>query len=539
MHGSSLSRRVATLVVLAGAVLLASVVVSAFAVIHLNDSVRQQVDRVDPATVSAEGLLSAVVDEETGVRGYVLSRERGFLAPYSTGVSEQAAAIARLRQYLAGNTALEADLERAAAAAAKWRHRFAIPTIADAAAGKRVARSVARTRFGERLFDGFRAEMSTFSAALRSAHASADASLTDADHELIALLGLCLLAMLVVFELTWILIRRWITAPIIELATDVRQVAGGAFEHPIEAGGSSEVRSLASDVDAMRGRILSDLHEVEAARGELARQSAALELSNRDLEHFAYVASHDLQEPLRKMSSFSELVLRRYGDRLDEQGREFLSFVAEAARRMQHLIKDVLEVSKVGRTSYPMEDVDLNEVLRSVTANLSDAIAETGAVIASDDLPTVRGDDALLAALVQNLIANSLKFRSTSPPHVVVSTEPPVSRRDVASAGGGSAPAAAAPVEDAMWRIAVADNGIGIAPEDADRVFAMFERLHKRSDYPGTGIGLALCRRIVEHHGGRIWLDTTYRPGVRVVFTLPADLAEARPLSALSQQGDG
>jgi signal transduction histidine kinase len=515
--------------VLAGTVLLASVVVSAFAVIHLNETVRQQVDRIDPAIVTSADLLNAVVDQETGVRGYVISRDRAFLGPYSTGVSEQTAAVARLHKYLAGDAVLVSQLDRVVVAAGEWRRRFAQPTIAAAAAGDPGSRSMATTRLGKRLFDRFRGEMGSFTAALRAAHASADANLTDADHQLIALLGVCLLAMLAVFEVTWILIRRWITAPIIGLATDVRHVAAGAFEHPIQATGSPEVHSLASDVDAMRERILSDLNEVEAARGELTRQRAALERSNRDLEHFAYVASHDLQEPLRKMSSFSELVVRRYGDRLDDRGREFLAFIAEGARRMQRLINDVLEVSKVGRSAYPKENVDLNDVVRAAVSNLSEMIADTGAVVSGDGLPTVRGDTALLVALMQNLIANSIKFRSEAVPRVSVSATDPAQVRPAGLEGTTGEQAEPA---EPMWEIAVEDNGIGIAPDQAERVFAMFHRLHKRNDYPGTGIGLALCQRIVEHHGGSIWLDTSYRSGARVVFTLPAEAAEERTLSA-------
>lgn len=503
----SLGRRLAALAVLAGVILLASVAVSAYAVVNLNNSVRRQVDTIDPAQVYAGQLESALVDEETGVRGYLLTRNKSLLAPYVLGVGEERSASARLGSDLAGESGLDADARRAERAAVTWHRRYAVPTLRAVAAGARAAAPPSRT--GRRLFGRFRSSMLSFDARLAAAHSTANGSLTSADHELIALLGLCLLALLAVFEVTWILIRRWVTVPLLALAGDVRRVSSGAFTHPLAAQGSPEVRSLAHDVDTMRSRILSDLGEVEAARTALATQRAALERSNKDLEQFAYIASHDLQEPLRKMASFSELVLRRYGGEIDDRGREFLTFIAEGARRMQRLISDVLELSRVGRTSRPFETVNLNDAFLAARANLSSVIESTAALVSAKALPTVTGDISLLTALFQNLIGNSLKFRSSAVPHVVVS---------------------ASLDDDGFWRIAVDDNGIGIEPQNAERVFAMFQRLHARSAYPGTGIGLALCQRIVEHHGGRIWLDTTHQPGTSIVFTLPRDAPVQRPV---------
>lgn len=498
-----LSKRVAILVALAGSILLACVVVNAVAVVNLNDSVRQVVDRIDPARIYAEEYLNALVDEETGSRGYILSGDKSFLAPYDQGITEQATAMAGLDHEVAGDSRLVADSRRAEQAATAWR-AFASKAITEASAGDASAGSVSTSLRGKTLFGHFRAAMTTLNSDLSSAHRAADSRLDDADHELIALLGLCLLALLGVFEATWLLIRRWVTAPILDLATDVRQVSGGDFGHEVSAAGSPEVRSLALDVDAMRARIVSDLGEVEKARSTLARHADLLEHSNRELEQFAYIASHDLQEPLRKISSFSELVQRRYSDQLDDRGREFLAFIADGAHRMQRLINDVLELSRVGLSGEPAEEVDLAKAFTEARSNLSATIESTGALVAAKSLPVVRGDSSLLTALFQNLIANSLKFRSSESPHVVVS----------ATAEG----------ED-NWRISVDDNGIGIDPQHSERIFAMFQRLHRRSDYPGTGIGLSLCQRIVEHHGGRIWLDTTHQPGTSIVFTLPRNRA--------------
>ena len=505
-HG--LGRRLGELAFLAGAILLASVIVSAFAVVNLNNSVRRQVDRVDPAQVSAEQLDGALVNEETGVRGYALVRSKSLLYSFDLGVAEEQLATSRLSHDLVGDPVLVRDLRAAESAATAWRTRYAEPTLRAAAAGS--SRPGASALLGRRLFRAFQTRTTRLISGLRAAHLSTTSGLSNADHTLIALLGICLLALLVVFEATWLLLRRWVTAPLLGLAGDVRQVASGEYERHLQATGAPEVRALAHDVDVMRAQILAELAEVEAARTALASQRAALERSNKDLEQFAYVASHDLQEPLRKMSSFSELVLRRYGGELDERGREFLTFIADGARRMQRLINDVLELSRVGRTERPFEPVDLTEAFTAARANLLSAIESTGAFVSAEKLPTVSGDITLLTILFQNLIANSLKFRSTAVPQVVVS----------ASGAEGS------------WNIAVDDNGIGIEPQYAERIFAMFQRLHSRSEYPGTGLGLALCQRIVEHHGGRIWLDTTEQSGTRIVFSLPGNPSDEKVLPA-------
>ncbi|HLI43382.1 MAG TPA: ATP-binding protein [Acidimicrobiales bacterium] len=489
--GLPLGRRVALLVVAAGAVLLASVVASTLAVIHLDGAVRQEADRIEPAATAAASLHVALDEQETGVQAYLVSGDLSLLAPYRLGVKAESSALAQLRADLSGDDSLLGEVSNAVAAATTWRLGYVEPALAAARPGKATSR--ASLRQGARLFGRFRAAMASLETALSGAHRAASARLRDADHELIAVLAACLLALLAIFEATWVLIRRWITLPTMRLAADVQRVAAGAFEEPISARGPPELRSLAADVDTMRSRIVSHLAEAETAR-------KALERSNEHLEQFAHVASHDLQEPLRKMRSFAELVFRRYGDRLDDRGRELLGFIAEGARRMQRLIRDVLELSRVGSESHPFETVDLNDAVEAAFTNLHGAIAETGAEVLVRRLPRVRGDEALLTALFQNLLRNSLKFRSQAPLQVVVAAE---RTRE-------------------GWLVNVDDNGIGIGDEDAERIFAMFQRLHPRGEYPGSGIGLALCQRIVEYHGGRIWLDTTHRPGTRISFTLPA-----------------
>jgi light-regulated signal transduction histidine kinase (bacteriophytochrome) len=245
----------------------------------------------------------------------------------------------------------------------------------------------------------------------------------------------------------------------------------------------------------MRRTAAAALDEVRVASYHLSR-------SNADLEQFAYVASHDLSEPLRKIANFCQLLERQYGPQLDDTARQYISYAVDGAKRMQALIADLLSLSRVGRTTDAFVAVDTGAALSQALANLAESIDATGAGVGNSDLPTVRGDPALMVALFQNLVANSIKYRSSAPPLIVVTAV-----RDS---------------DAAAWTFTVSDNGIGIEPQYAERIFAIFQRLHLREEYDGTGIGLALCRKIVEFHGGRIWLDTPAgSDGARFRFTLP------------------
>ena len=255
----------------------------------------------------------------------------------------------------------------------------------------------------------------------------------------------------------------------------------------------------------MRAQIVNQLAIAEEIQAELRRQGLELERSNADLEQFAYVASHDLSEPLRKVSNFCQLLERQYADQLDDRARQYIYFAVDGAKRMQRLITDLLALSRVGRTTEEFVPVDLGEVYQRVLATLADRIDSTGArVECRTPLPTVAGDAGLLASLLENLLSNAIKYhRADVPPVVIV------------SAGR----------DEQNWTITVADNGIGIDPKYSERIFAVFQRLHLRDQYGGTGIGLALCRKIVEFHGGRIWLDHVQSEagGATFRFILPVE----------------
>jgi light-regulated signal transduction histidine kinase (bacteriophytochrome) len=246
----------------------------------------------------------------------------------------------------------------------------------------------------------------------------------------------------------------------------------------------------------MRRRIAEELARVEQTSEDLAR-------SNADLEQFAYVASHDLSEPLRKVANFCQLLERQYGPQLDDKAKQYIAFAVDGAKRMQVLITDLLALSRVGRTTSSFQPVDTEAVLERAAANLDRQIAESGAGVGHVDLPTVPGDQSLLTALFENLIGNAIKYRREEEPPLIAVT----ATRDP---------------DRQLWTFTVSDNGIGIEPQYAERIFAIFQRLHLRDEYGGTGIGLALCRKIVEYHGGQIWLDTQAPgPGATFRFTLP------------------
>jgi light-regulated signal transduction histidine kinase (bacteriophytochrome) len=297
---------------------------------------------------------------------------------------------------------------------------------------------------------------------------------------------------------------RFVVGPIDRLGRDARVVAAGDLGHTVEGDGSPDLVRLGADVDAMRLRILDEVDQLNDATADLARQADELARSNADLEQFAYVASHDLQEPLRKVSGFCQLLQMRYADQLDERANEYIHYAVDGAKRMQDLINDLLAFSRVGRTTEAFEPVDLDAVARDVVEVLGPAAEDAGATITVGDLPVVAGDRRLLAATLQNLVANALKFRSDEPPVVDVTA----TLRD--GAGGDE------------WIITVADNGIGIDPDYGEQIFTIFKRLHNKTEYAGTGIGLALAKKIVEFHGGRIWLEPTPPPGSTFKLALPA-----------------
>ena len=231
----------------------------------------------------------------------------------------------------------------------------------------------------------------------------------------------------------------------------------------------------------------------------VAERTAELERSNRDLEQFAFIASHDLQEPLRMVASYTQLLAERYGDRLDDKAKKYIDYAVDGATRMQRLIEDLLSWSRIGSRGKPLAPVDSDSVLRDAVANLASPIAASGAVVTHGELPIVRADASQLLLVFQNLVSNAIKFHGEALPEVRVEAR----------------------VERGNTVFSVHDNGIGIEGRYLERIFEIFKRLHTQQEYPGTGIGLALCSRIVERHGGRIWCESVVGKGSTFFFTIP------------------
>jgi signal transduction histidine kinase len=477
---------------------VAAFVLGTAAFLRLSDARTALLDQVGPAVLAAQNLPGDLVDQETAVRGFVLGGGNpAFLDPYQQGRAAEDRDVAAIRGYLASgdHPAIAADLTAVEAAADAWRSDYVQPLLDRAPTAPDPDQ-------GKALFDGIRAQVGRLQADLNTERMAARAGLAGAANGL-AWVGAGVTVMIAGFLIAaGFGLRRSVLRPVSDLAAQVRVVASGDVQHPVVVDGPREIINLAADVDSMRLSVLGDLEATRDTNRLLADQAQELERSNNDLEQFAYVASHDLQEPLRKVASFCQLLQRRYEGKLDERADQYIGFAVDGAERMQALINDLLSFSRVGRNTAAFTQVALDDVVAAATAQLEPARVDVDGSIEVETLPTVLGDPSLLRALFVNLIGNALKFhREGVPPHVAVSAKE---------------------VDDG-WEITVTDNGIGIDPEYVDKVFVIFQRLHARDVYAGTGIGLALAKKIVEFHGGRIGIDPPCpQPGTTVRLTLPS-----------------
>jgi signal transduction histidine kinase len=474
------------------------VVLGTVGLVGLSQSRADQLARVAPAAEAGQRLSTAVLDQETGVRGFVLARRDEFLDPYRAGVAVERDAVRVLRDLAGGSASLDPGLDAVEAAAERWRTGFAEPAIAAVRAGGTVPDPAA----GKALFDPLRASIDALRADLTADQAAGRQRVADASGFLAAAAIGIAVVLLLVLLIVGVGLRRTVLRPVSVLAEEVREVVRGDMQRPLRVRGPREIEGLGEDVEAMRLHIIAELEVMQSTNRRLDEQAQELERSNRDLEQFAYVASHDLQEPLRKVSSFCQLLQRRYGGQLDERADQYIEFAVDGAQRMQRLINDLLAFSRVGRTTEGFVAVSLGEIAATAASGLETMRAEVDGEIVVGELPTVTGDPQLLRQLMVNLIGNGLKFhREGVPPVVRVAGE---RRGDTVE-------------------VTVSDNGIGIDPEYADKVFVIFQRLHARDVYPGTGIGLSLAKKIVEFHGGTIRLDPGDGDGATVVVSFPAD----------------
>jgi len=507
--GPSLRRRLGGLLVLAAAILLVVVVVSVVALVNV---VRFQDEVTNPyftAVTQADSAYISLIDAESSVRGYLATGTALNLEAFDRSVAKEGSnaihddATTRL---ITGSPPVAVALDRAALATHDWATGFAVPAVERVRQQGPEAVTTEDRLEGARLFEEARSATREYISVLRDVRDDKVRSLEVWTQVLFGSVVVLVVAAILVGGFLWNVLKRWITDPVTTLAHQVRVVSDGNLRQPVAVSAPGEIGVLAVDIEHMRQELVSQVAEIRTSHEEvehshalLAAQAQELARSNRDLEQFAYVASHDLQEPLRKVASFTQLLQKRYGDQLDERADQYIEFAVDGAKRMQRLIQDLLGFSRVGRTGGQRVAVDLEKAFAVALADLEDKIAATGASVTHDPLPTVRGERALLEQLFVNLLGNALKFRDPR-------------RSPVVHVGVRAL--------ETEWELTVRDNGIGIDAQYADRVFVIFQRLHPKDVYEGTGIGLALCKRIVEHHGGRIWIEPTAGGGTTVRFTI-------------------
>lgn len=492
-----------------GVLVLAGAVVGA-ALLNRTDAVSRLLSEdIQPARVAAAQLQASLRDQETGIRGYVISADRQFLAPYYDGQRAEHAAAEDIRRRVGGRMEMIADLDSIERAAAAWRSTYAEPLIASVSPNSPTVVSGEVADRGKAEFDHLRGLFDTQNVDFATAKTRAAEELNNINGWRDRVLGAIVLLFFGMAILLGFLTRAAITIPLTTLAASCRRITDGNFAETISIPRRPrDIHDMAIDVENMRQRLVSSLEISRAAEARLDAQTVELSRSNAELEQFAYVASHDLQEPLRKVASFCQLLEKRYGDQLDERGLEYINFAVDGAKRMQVLINDLLSFSRVGRVNTKQTEVDLDATLDAAVANLAVAIEESGAEVVRPPrpLPRVIGDTTLLTMLWQNLIGNAIKFRHVDrSPRIVIDCQPGNTGRE--------------------WLITLSDNGIGIAEEFTDKVFVIFQRLHGREVYPGTGVGLALVKKIVEYHDGAVRIDSRYTDGTRFEFTLPAAVA--------------
>jgi signal transduction histidine kinase len=408
-----------------------------------------------------------LLNAETGERGYILTGEESFLEPYNDALRHINEDVKAVRELTADNPTQQRALDRAEPLISERMEMLRDRIEARNQEGLVAGAEIVRQGPGKRHMDRIRAEI---------------AGMKEEENRLLRL--------------------RTEEADKSSRSTRIMIGVGGilgiGFLGLAGAIVGQEMQQRSRAEEAVR-KLNDELEQRVADRtAELAERAKDLARSNSELQQFAYVASHDLQEPLRMVASFTQLLAKRYAEQLDNDARDFINYAVDGATRMQTLISDLLNYSRVGTQGKPLIPTDSEEVLKNVLESIKYAIEESGTVISHDPLPRVLADPLQLGQLFQNLLTNAIKFRGESPPHIRISTE----RKG----------------DD--WKISVRDNGIGIAQEHADRIFVIFQRLHTKTEYPGTGIGLAICKKIVERHGGRIWIEPSPGGGTTFCFTI-------------------
>jgi signal transduction histidine kinase len=433
------------------------------------DEDREWVEHTHLVMEKLDAVLTNMLDIETGERGYILVGEPAFLKPYSLALDRVRQNLKDIRDLTGDNPAQRRALDRLEPLVSERlgtaRDEIGLRTREGLAAG---AESV-RANTGKQSMDQIRDTL---------------AGMTQEENRLFKLR-----------KEEAAKSSRYLRIVIVTgqfLAVAFLCFAGTMVGQEIGQRRRSEEEVLKLNAD-LEQRVAERTEELNERAKDLTR-------SNSELQQFAYVASHDLQEPLRMVASFTQLLAKRYGDKLDDDAREFINYAVDGAMRMQTLISDLLSYSRIGTQGKQLELTNSDALFKKVLDSLQLGIQESGAEIVSDPMPMVMADPRQLGQLFQNLLTNAIKFKGEAPIRIKISVE-----------RSGS-----------NWKISVRDNGIGISQEHAERIFIIFQRLHTKTEYPGTGIGLAICKKIVELHGGRIWIEPSPGGGTTFCFTIPA-----------------
>ncbi|MEU8070345.1 MULTISPECIES: ATP-binding protein [unclassified Micromonospora] len=524
-QGWTLRRRVVALLGVVVVLLLGLAAAEAAVAAKNRENIDAVLLKTGPLRVQAQELMSVLLDQETSVRGYAVNGDRTDLEPYQQGVQREQSLAASIRDLSADYPDVRRSLDVVERETAQWRAQVAEPVITTVERDGPEAGQALITDETRQQFDGIRSAVNTLQDEILTVREETADRVNSTSNALVVLLIVAALVVTTAGVVMLLSLDRILIRPLAALVSQVREVADGDYRHHIEGSGPPEFRRLAEDIDQMRMKIARELDEVREAReriewvnSQLQKQAEELTRSNRDLEQFAYVASHDLQEPLRKVASFCQLLQRRYAGQLDERADQYIAFAVDGAQRMQRLINDLLAFSRIGRLTTGFTEVDLNKVMGDVAGQTEAALQYADADLTWGEMPTIRGEEPLLTNLLVNLVSNSVKFRRPDvPPKVHVSAR----------------------LVDDEWEISCRDNGIGIEPEFADKIFVIFQRLHSKDAYPGTGIGLAIVKKIVEYHGGRVWVDTDAGEGTTIRFTLPALEADIEAAKAAEAAADG
>lgn len=449
-----------------------------------------------------KALRLGISDAETGMRGYVITGDRAFLQPYESAQLAVDDSLSKLREATkehATQLSSFATLEEQVAAVMAYIHQ-----VVQMRAEKDLAEvaDVVRTRRGKTLMDKVRGTLRTIQQEERSL---LDARRIDSQRSYVTALttgGLTTLMGIGLIVFAFLLIRR-------EMARRAEAVV--ALRHANEFL-EQRVIDRTSELSHANALMMTEIDERRRAEEQSRLFAEELQRSNRELEQFAAVASHDLQEPLRKIQAFGDRLRMRFRDELGEQGQDYIDRMQASAKRMRKLIDDLLEYSRVTTKAQPFATVNLTEIVQEVADDLEARLHQTGGRVEFGELPVVQASPLQMRQLFQNLISNALKFRRPDePPLVRISAASPPEGREGGNGHG------------LQCQIVIEDNGIGFEPQYGERIFELFQRLHGREDYEGTGIGLAICRKIVDRHNGHIVAHSSPGAGSRFVVTLPLE----------------